>query len=324
MQGIIKIYDNFNRFLNFNLYLYIMNNNFEFLYVRQFYPLNKEYIEKTKFGNYIDSKDLSYEDELEVEELLNSIKCKFDIPYKIQLRSNSIYVDKYPELNIVTQLEIGDMIKKFAKNLVARGKEQKILIKEIYEIKAFTLIILQNGKIEWYIMGYDEIIKFLNFVYKEGSSYIINFLKRLASEPKIYPGIYKIRKTKELEIIFKLTMSGKLGEGRELLEVPVGKKRSYGRKNFKISFKKKGLKRIDLVYETKDAYWLIEAKRKLNWDAVGQILCKKIMFEEDYNIKTQERLSGKKKEIRIGICCEKTDETIEQCCMLLGIEVFVI
>lgn len=70
-----------------------------------------------------------------------------------------------------------------------------------------------------------------------------------------------------------------------------------------------------LIFEGKDV-WIVEVKTtRLNWEAVGQILGYKALFEDDWsNVNV----------IGLGIVCEEenSDEFIEHACQKLGIHVW--
>ena len=61
--------------------------------------------------------------------------------------------------------------------------------------------------------------------------------------------------------------------------------------------------------------WVIEGKKKLNYEAIGQVLVYNDLLKEDY--------LGLG-EIKKGIACFEGDERLEPTCKKLGIEVFVL
>jgi len=90
---------------------------------------------------------------------------------------------------------------------------------------------------------------------------------------------------------------------RELLEKAI-KKLGKGKAKYEVKIGSKG-KRIDLVFEKEDEIWLIEAKRQLNFEALGQILTYKKLYEKEIS---------PLKNIKLGIICEEVDEEIEEVC----------
>lgn len=74
-------------------------------------------------------------------------------------------------------------------------------------------------------------------------------------------------------------------------------------------------KSIDLVFEKEDEIWLIEAKKKLNYEALGQILT----YQKLYHLYLRSS-----KNVKLGIVCEETDPDIEAVCKEHNIYVFVL
>lgn len=83
-------------------------------------------------------------------------------------------------------------------------------------------------------------------------------------------------------------------------------------------FKRRTSKKIDIVIECKDEIWLIEAKKRLNPHAIGQILVYEQLYLEDLENKE------KKKEIRLGICCRYDDPLLTEVCRKYHIKVFLL
>ena len=72
------------------------------------------------------------------------------------------------------------------------------------------------------------------------------------------------------------------------------------------------LKYIDCVCIVKSSAWVIEAKERLNYEAVGQVNVLSYLFSRDYP-----QFSIKK-----AIVCERTDPLIESFCKEFNIAVF--
>lgn len=130
----------------------------------------------------------------------------------------------------------------------------------------------------------------------------------------------EIEKT-EGELIKELLDSNILGEGVAYLEYEEGQPN------------KGKYKKIDLLYVTPTDVWIIEAKRKLNWKALGQVLGygalfllqEEILKEREAHLKKwgmlddeedDAELMTKDKNIRYGIVCSKSDLQIEIACHL--------
>lgn len=80
--------------------------------------------------------------------------------------------------------------------------------------------------------------------------------------------------------------------------------------------KPNSLKYIDCVCKISDEneVWIIEAKKELNYEAIGQVLTYSDLFSLDYPCL----------KIRKAIICEKSDPPLENTCKKREIEVFVI
>jgi len=91
------------------------------------------------------------------------------------------------------------------------------------------------------------------------------------------------------------------------------KKLGSGIAKFKVQIATYGI-RIDLVFEKKNEVWLINAKKKLSYIAVGQILAHKEIY--------QMRLSPQK-ELKLGIVCNQGHLAPERICRDKDIEVFI-
>ncbi|MCC6019113.1 MAG: hypothetical protein LM601_08780 [Candidatus Verstraetearchaeota archaeon] len=85
----------------------------------------------------------------------------------------------------------------------------------------------------------------------------------------------------------------------------------YGRKPMRFDFRYEEFIMKEIEYKW---VWLLEAKRELNAESIGQILIDKYLFPEDY---PQIRIKG------LGIICRKADEVLKEICGKMGIEVFV-
>ena len=65
----------------------------------------------------------------------------------------------------------------------------------------------------------------------------------------------------------------------------------------------------------KARFWIIEGKRELNYEAIGQVLTYAVLFEQDH---------PSLGEIRMGIACKKVDrDKFIGVCKRYKIEVFV-
>lgn len=86
---------------------------------------------------------------------------------------------------------------------------------------------------------------------------------------------------------------------RELIDKLIKEKLGKGKARFEVNV---GRKRIDMVFEKEDEIWLVEAKKRLNFEALGQFFPKKAL--------------------KLGIVCEDGDSEIEEACRGQGVKVF--
>ncbi|MBT9149290.1 MAG: hypothetical protein DDT28_00713 [Dehalococcoidia bacterium] len=71
---------------------------------------------------------------------------------------------------------------------------------------------------------------------------------------------------------------------------------------------------IDLICEESDAVWVIEAKTRLSYEALGQVIVYSHLFKND----------NPSAHIKRGIICERRDEVIYDACKKESIEVFLV
>lgn len=100
----------------------------------------------------------------------------------------------------------------------------------------------------------------------------------------------------------------------ELLDRLIKEKLGKGKAEFEVNVGLAG-KRIDLVFEKQDEIWLIEAKKELNYDALGQVLTYKKLYLHKV---------PPSKDLKLGIACEGGDSEIEAACKSEGVQVFVL
>jgi len=108
------------------------------------------------------------------------------------------------------------------------------------------------------------------------------------------------KKGVEHQLLKRLIDSGKLGVGNAKFEVMI-----------KIEDKPQY---IDMVYESTDTIWIVEAKEVLNKKAIGQA----ITYLQLYATTTRP-----KKELRAAIVCFKANKDLLKICQSLNITVFV-
>jgi len=98
---------------------------------------------------------------------------------------------------------------------------------------------------------------------------------------------------------------------RELLDRLVKEKLGEGKAEFEVSVRRK---QIDMVFEKEDEIWLVEAKEKLKFEALGQVLTYEKLYQGQFS---------PKKALKPGIVCEEGDSEIEEACRSQGVKVFI-
>ena len=118
--------------------------------------------------------------------------------------------------------------------------------------------------------------------------------------------------TLEGELVVKLLKSGLLGEGEAHPQYQVGGRYFLG-DGFHWQTERPAPKRVDLLFERDDVIWIIEAKKSLNWQALGQALGYAVLYEDDFN---------PKKDIMKGIVSQVSDSAVQRCCEKLQVRHF--
>lgn len=101
---------------------------------------------------------------------------------------------------------------------------------------------------------------------------------------------------------------------KELLDRLIRDNLGEGKAEFEVNVGGMG-KSIDLVFQKKDEIWLIEAKKKLNYEALGQVITYKTLYLHKV---------PPSKEVKLGIVCEGGDSEIEAACKSKGVQVFIL
>lgn len=288
----------------------------ELEYLRQFYPTGRPAkIVTSPFGNIILKDDISYESELETEKLLNEIKGEYGIPYKIRLVSNEHIKKNYPKYQIETHKELYNEIIKRRKVFEKRGKVgwDKELRNSSGSISVgYTLLIKLDGEIEWFEgMNAPRIIYLLEQIWGRGEEFLKRFFRSIATkdvmkkDPMLLTALESIKgdTEKETELLKKLVKSGMLGIGTPMSQ--------FGVKN----------KWIDLLYEKEDEIWIIEAKERIDWGALGQVIGYDLLFRSIFNPEEPHKMT-KRKVTRMGIVYSERDQVLEECCDKLKIRRF--
>jgi hypothetical protein len=244
----------------------------------------------------------------EVIKILELIKSKHGIDYEVfgirsEVISGNRYVDEKHEKEIyethfkprarILNKRIGAPLPKCLRSRGGRGH---------YYI-AGVVAVLRNGLVEWFtcyescrdrFKMYDEDLNigFLKAVLDVGLPLLEDLCKPL--EPS--------QKKSEAELIEKFIKSDIL-KGKFCLEVKVGSQVS-GPFDYR--------KSIDLLCHGEKETWVIEAKERLNYEALGEVITYAHLYAKEHP----------SEEIRMGIICSELDEEILETCKFYGITVF--
>lgn len=164
------------------------------------------------------------------------------------------------------------------------------------------LVLKKRGDVEYYWMGMsysprkeeDEIISYLGELAERGEGSLRDLLHELKQRDS--------EGGRERRMIDTFIDSGKL-KGHFRKEV------SLGKGPFSTAI-------IDLICEEEesDAVWVIEAKTRLNYEALGQVIVYSHLFKSD----------NPSAHIKRGIVCEWSRQAIYDACKKDGIEVFIV
>jgi len=244
----------------------------------------------------------------EVLQLLQFIKSKHRIDFEVfgiksEQISGSLYVDEKHEKEVyethfkprarILNKRIGARLPRCLRSRGGRGH---------YYITG-VVAVLKNGLIEWFTCyesckdrfesyGQDRDIGFLKFVLDLGPS----VLEDLCRIPDAFEG------KSETQLIDKFIKSGLL-KGEFDLEAKVGKEFS-GPFDYR--------KSIDVICHSTEGVWVIEAKKALNYEALGEVVVYASLFAKEHPTDR----------VMMGIICLELDREILDVCMSLGIVVF--
>jgi len=297
-------------------------------YLRPFYPIAVEEVGESPFGRpfvlddwVTDNRDW----EFEIERLLEEIENVHKIPFSVTLVSNAYHASNYPQLEIEEHSDAYRRVMNSADQLTGTKRTQ--LPHDLRNTSGnlsvgHTLLVFVDGKLRWYESHWDDwkrrIIQFLDSLLDYGP----DFFKTRLVPPRVVEEPPDAETEKELlsagdspvegELLVKLVKSGLLGEGSPAAQRRVGRRHLF-REGLHMKVERSALKRIDLVFEREDSVWVIEAKKALDWKAIGQVLGYAILYIEDWN---------PKEEVLKGVVYRHPDPTLEYCCEKLLIRTF--
>ena len=169
---------------------------------------------------------------------------------------------------------------------------------------AGTLAIVSHSGIEWFCPPYgrdaqfgfdsDARLDFLLAVREQGTVFLV----------QLCPPVTKGQPEADLVDLF---LSLRVLDGYVQREVPIGSHRfttEFGTFDWR--------KAIDLVIETSDDIWVIEAKPRLSCEALGQVLLYGDLYEAEHT----------RKPVKLGIVCGQLEAEVLVACQKRGVTVF--
>jgi len=117
---------------------------------------------------------LSYEEDLKIEELLEEIRLKVGIPYRIRLTSTEYTREVYAEQSAGVELHenVYNELKGYDDRLKAKGRPLKP-IPGGFISTAWVLLLRIGGEVEWLERSANEIIEYLSRVRAYGLKFVV-------------------------------------------------------------------------------------------------------------------------------------------------------
>ena len=157
-----------------------------FEYFRPFYPLNQKQVRKSPLGRTI-VWSISYEDDLKIEDLLEEIRVKLGIAYKIRLTSTPYTKDVYSQQSEGVELhdDVYNELRDYDSKLKSKGRPLKP-IQGGFVSTAWVLLLRINGEVEWLEYAANDIIEYLSRVTRYGVEFVTDCLN-MPDAKKKYP-----------------------------------------------------------------------------------------------------------------------------------------
>ena len=174
---------------------------------------------------------------------------------------------------------------------------------------AGNIAITRDGLVEWYTTYSDRFKKY-------DDDHTIGFLRALLDKgltliQELCKEVEAARKT-EASILERFIKSGVL-KGKFEREVRVGRRifeeEIEGRKAV-FDWRKS----IDAVCHSEGETWILEVKRPLNYEALGEVIVYSVLYKNTHP----------SEKVRLGIVCEEVDGEIAEACDNNGVSVFQI
>lgn len=235
---------------------------------------------------------------------LDSINKKWGIPFEIisQYDGDEIYREIFLPNRVMLKKRTGKKITELKSN---KGN--------VY-LNGVLAVFSNSGEILYFEQSWNK-LKLLENLLKEGESYLNKIIDENLS--KISKNLPEDRLV--IDFIKQAKDYGLSGEIRR--EYPLVKPLKTNSKDEKIqkfmkSFSHISAKFIDILHENSDGtYDVIEAKVRLNWQALGQAVGYRKLFS-DLNKIPMEKVNAK-------IVCRESDGFIEDICRSLNIQVII-
>jgi len=177
-----------------------------------------------------------------------------------------------------------------------------------------VVAVVQNNLLEWFTCYESCSMRFPKS--GEQDDYSLSFLRSLLAEgpqllEKLCPKIERARKASVEEEILSELISSNVLQGDLKSQVKIGTrihKLMVGGTETEFDWRK----RIDAVCYTANEEWVIEIKKRLNYEALGEVLTYATLYREQ----------NPSKIVRAGIACREIEEELLLACKKLGVTVF--
>ena len=228
----------------------------------------------------------------EILRLLKEIKSKYHIDHEVvpvpKEAEHEVYRKDFVSRAKILNKRIGGSIARALRSRRGRG----------YIYLRGTLALTRKDRIEWFPSYIDPFYEKWKF-HDQNAPTTIGFLKMVLEEGRSFLEKILDRPLGKAEhaLIIDAFIESRYLAGKFELEVPIGKPMvivdKYGKE------KEVGKRMIDVVCKTPEATWIIEVKPQLDFQAIGQTLVYKNLYEKEH--------LGK---VKCGIVCNYANEEL--------------
>ncbi len=217
----------------------------------------------------------------QILQLLQQIKNKHGIDYEIvniRMRKSQYSQDSYPDEQHEKEIYESHFKprNRLLRQRVGQSIRRALRSRSGGYFVAGTIAIIENSQVEWFTYGTE-------FERYDPNNRELAFLKALLERghPLLESLCIPIEQAKKHESdLIDRFIESRTFDGKFEREFKIGNQvvtvEGY---EMPIDFRKS----VDLVYYTNETVWIIEAKTKLNYEALGQVLTYRTLYEEQYS-----------------------------------------